>query len=77
MLSGDNEIVHHGRHRKGNLFAPGQSAVRGDDRVAQIGGERPVAEKEEFAGFGINLGMGGHGPLELAVKIIRANGFER
>ena len=76
MLSGDNEIVHHRRQRKGNLLVPRDSTVRGDDRVAQIGRERPIAKKEEFARFQIDLGMGGHGSLEGAVKIIHANGFE-
>ena len=76
VLSGGNEIVHHGRHRQGNLFVPRNVTVRGDDRVAQIGRERSVTKKEEFTRFRIDLGMSGHGSLELAVKIVHANGFE-
>ena len=62
--------------RKGNLFVPCNIPVRGDDRVAQVRRERSVTKKEELTRFRIDLGMSGHGSLELTVKIVHANGFE-
>ena len=74
---GDDEVVHHGRHRHLDLLAAHEPARGVHHVVAEERRHEAVAEEEHLAGLGVELRMRGHRPGEAPGEVVRPLGLER
>ncbi|KAF7063222.1 hypothetical protein CFC21_069743 [Triticum aestivum] len=74
---GDGEVVDHGGLVELDLDVGGLGAVGVEVEVLEVRLlDDIVAEREELAGDGVELGVRDHGAVELAVEVVAADGLE-